>query len=170
MTSDYLKESILPQQYIQMIKPAGDMYNGFNLLVGDTCHLIYYSNQNKDEVLVSPGIYGLSNHLLDTPWPKVEKAKTRFKKAIDNREVTATSLFELLFDADTYPDHLLPNTGLSLEDERALSAIFIKMKGYGSRSSTVLLITHQKDVLFAERQYQNGIRSKDSVFRFTVEA
>jgi len=88
--------------------------------------------------VLEPGVYGLSNHLLDSPWPKVLAAKSRLHSALDSLPDTAP-LLELLRDDRPAPDAALPRTGVSLEWERLLSSAFIRAPGYGTRCSTVIL-------------------------------
>jgi uncharacterized protein with NRDE domain len=169
LTTDYLKSQISPKQYIDEIKPGASSYNGFNLFLGDVYQLYYCSNQLEREIKLSPGIYGLSNHLLDTPWPKVEVAKNALKQLLDSSEITIPALFDLLFNTEIYPEGLLPDTGIGREAEISLSSIFIRMQGYGSRCSTVLLIDNENNAVFAERQYIKGHRSgQDSIYKFNL--
>lgn len=128
-------------------------YNGFNLLLGD-CHNLYcFSNQNQKITPVPPGIHGLSNHLLDTPWPKVTSGKAALAKAIDANNLETETLFDLLSDSSKPSDNLLPDTGVGLEWERILSPVFIKSPSYGTRSSTVMGITPKGQIKVAERTY-----------------
>jgi uncharacterized protein with NRDE domain len=86
-----------------------------------------------------PGFYGISNHLLETPWPKVLLGKERIAPVLKHNDVDPEQLFEILYDDHVASDDKLPDTGLPLERERALSSMFIKTPNYGSRCSTVVL-------------------------------
>src|SRR5262249_27993014 len=100
------------------------------------------------------GIHGLSNHLLDTPWPKVERGKQALAQLLDrSSEALAAGLFEALADTHSPPDQELPSTGVSLEWERALGRTFIRTPGYGTRASTVVLIERAGKVTFLERNF-----------------
>lgn len=118
----------------------GRRYSGYNLLLADRETLVYASNRNAqaDPQPLPPGIYGLSNHRLDTPWPKLTSARAAFSEAISRLPDTAP-LFALLADDRIVDDAELPSTGVSLEWERRLSAIFVRSPGYGTRASTVVL-------------------------------
>ncbi len=116
----------------------GRRYSGFNLLLGDGENLVYCSNRDGEPRLLAPGVYGLSNHLLDTPWPKLLKARQRFSEALPGLP-DASPLFDLLADRSIEPDERLPNTGVSLDWERRLSAVFVASENYGTRASTVVL-------------------------------
>lgn len=114
-------------------------YNGFNMLFGDGQRLAVYESVIGRGRELGPGIYGLSNHLLDTPWPKVEQAKSRLSAALQ-RLPDDTSLLRLLCDDRPAADGALPRTGVSLEWERLLSSAFIRAPGYGTRCSTILCV------------------------------
>ena len=115
----------------------GARYSGFNLLLGDREELWWCSNRAPAPRRLEPGVYGLSNHLLDTPWPKVVKAKDRFQAALA-RLPDFGPCFDLLADPAVAPDAELPDTGVPLDWERRLSAVFIQGIDYGTRASTVV--------------------------------
>ena len=114
-------------------------YNGFNLLLGDGNRLIAFSNISMQRHELAPGVYGLSNALLDTPWPKVGAGKTALETALGALP-DETALFRLLRDDTLHPDAALPATGVSLAWERLLSAAFIRSPDYGTRCSTVIKV------------------------------
>lgn len=128
-------------------------FEGFNLLHGTVGALRYHSNISMDDELLSPGIHGISNHLLDTPWPKVVSAEHHFRKAVESGQPTTDVLFDLLRNGEVARDPDLPDTGLSLERERQLSSVFIRGDDYGTRCSTVVLVRSDGQVLFEERTY-----------------
>jgi uncharacterized protein with NRDE domain len=139
--------------FLETLKPKSSCYNGFNLLVGDCRTLYCFSNQNQKITPVSPGIHGLSNHLMDTPWPKVTTGKKALAKAIDADNLNTETLFELLSDSSIPADTLLPDTGVGLEWEKRLSPLFIKSPSYGTRSSIVMGITPKGQIKVTERTY-----------------
>lgn len=152
------------------IDPAGSTdYEGFNLLHGTVDALRYHNNIQQVDEALAPGIHGLSNAFLDTPWPKVERAKAGLEKLLDADDpALITGLFALLADGSPAPDDLLPDTGLPLELERAASSIFIPTPGYGTRCSTVILVDDQGLVRFEERTpgspvalYGFGVQGRD---------
>ena len=153
LVSDYLESEIEPETYLMKIEPNGNRYNGFNLLTGTVDELWYFSNYSKGVQKLSPGLHGLSNHLLDTPWPKVIRGKERIRTILQPQDIDPDVLFEFLYDDQQAPDNQLPDTDVGLERERALSSMFIKSPGYGSRCSTVVLVDQQNKVVFAERVY-----------------
>jgi uncharacterized protein with NRDE domain len=133
---------------------AVDRYDGFNLLFGSASRLQYSNNVDGSLSDVPPGVHGLSNHLLDTPWPKVVKATSAFEEAIATEQPEPETLFNVLMDRSVAPDDQLPDTGIGIERERALSPAFISTTGYGTRSSTVVLFGGDGRIRFEERTHQ----------------
>jgi len=164
---NYLKGPQNPVGYLKGVTQNASAYNGFNLLVGNLNALFYFSNQTHEAQRLTPGIYGLSNALLNTPWPKVKKGKKLLEDLIFHNGWESQDLLEMLRDVEKPPVAELPKTGLSLKMEQSLSPMFIKMDGYGTVSSNVLLISHEGEVEFAERIYapRTGI-AKDYNFGF----
>ncbi len=144
-----------PEAYLEALHRHGADYNGFNLFVGDGRRLGYCSNREPGPRWLPPGIYGLSNHLLDTPWPKLSAAKTAFASALGQLPLS-TSFFELLADQEIVPDTHLPETGVPLEWERILSAIFVSSPDYGTRASTLLTLHRTGWVTLIERSFGRG--------------
>ncbi|MEX2601479.1 MAG: NRDE family protein, partial [Balneolaceae bacterium] len=128
----------------------------YNLIAGTLSSLCHYSNREKSVNRITPGIHGISNAFLNTPWPKVERAKKRFSELIQNGKLTENELFHLLSDQERFPPEQLPDTGLEPELERAVSSCFIKTADYGTRCSTLLFVTHHGEVRFVERVFAPG--------------
>jgi uncharacterized protein with NRDE domain len=155
LVSRYLTGSNNPENYHRTKFKKANAYNGFNLMLADGRDLFVYEKQGEVQKL-SPGIYGLSNHLLDTPWPKVQRGKRLLKMALAKKgEELEDALFHLLADRHIPPDSELPQTGVALEWERLLSSMFITSPVYGTRSSTVVLIGKNKRIRLIEKVY-NG--------------
>ena len=153
LVKKFLQSSSGAAAYIKNISGQAGLYNGFNLICADGTDLFVYSNRGDMQKLTA-GIYGLSNRLLDSPWPKVVRGKKALSAAMmEKGAALEASLFALLADRRTAPDNKLPSTGIGLEWERLLSAIFIESPGYGTRSSTVLLIGKNRWVKFVEKVF-----------------
>jgi uncharacterized protein with NRDE domain len=151
LVSDYLNGDRNADDYLKKISSHVDKYNGFNLLLGDDNDLFVFSSREEKQKL-KPGIYGLSNHLLNSPWPKVTRSKKILKEALNKKgDELEEELFGLLADRRVPPDGKLPSTGIGLEWERLLSTIFIESPIYGTRSSTILLIGKNRHVRFVEK-------------------
>lgn len=154
LVSEFLTGKAAPREYVREVEKRGSEFNGFGLLVGDAGSMHYLSNRGGHAARVEPGVHGLSNHLLDTPWPKVEKGKTKLAAQLD-RPFDAEAAFALLDDTAPAPDGELPSTGVSLELEERLSAIRIPaVGGYGTRCSTVLCFGVDGKIEFHERSYR----------------
>ncbi len=169
LVSDFLVNGETPDGYLGKVSERASQYNGFNLLTGYPDQLWYLSNYQTGIQKLTAGIYGLSNHLLDTPWPKVHRGKELFSKAIRNPSIEPATLFELLQDDQRAEDQALPETGIGLDRERALSSMFIKTPGYGTRCSTVILVSHDNQVVFSERVYDlDSFAHTTNRFEFTI--
>ncbi|WP_338469386.1 NRDE family protein [Niallia sp. XMNu-256] len=144
------------QLYIESLSRSKKKYPGYNLLAGDQNELYYYSNVSNEFKKLQPGIYGVSNHLLNTGWPKVQKGKEGLAHCLKlDRDQLVGNIFHILQNSDPFPDEQLPNTGVPLEWERLLSSLFIRSKDYGTRSSTVLLMSNQQ-IQYVERVFSKG--------------
>lgn len=113
-------------------------YSGFNLLVGNANELWHFNARETEAVMLPPGVYGLSNAGLDTPWPKLLKARAALEEVLDDPQPQA--LLTLLNDPQTAPFAELPDTGVGLATETLLSSVFIASPTYGTRASTALIV------------------------------
>ena len=155
LVSDFLASDQRPQKYLQTIKDSGKKYNGFNLVVGDMNQLWWYSNKNADVVEIEPGIHVISNHLMDTPWPKTQKALAGMQEICrQNTQIDPEDIFQILADKNHPPDNELPDTGVGLEWERLLSPVFISSDIYGTRSSAVIIGDPSGQMSFMERTFK----------------
>src|SRR5262245_22091000 len=154
LVSDFVLSERDPHSFLADVRAERDTYDGFNLLVAAEGALFHYSNVSDQITGISAGIHGLSNHLLDTPWPKVERGKRALAQLLlGSRDALAAGLFEALADTHSPPDQELPSTGVSLEWERALGRAFIRTPDYGTRASTVVLMERSGKVTFLERNF-----------------
>ena len=153
-----------------ILNSDGQLYDGFNLLYGTSDDLHYFTNRGGSSGPVLPGIHGLSNHLLDTRWPKVSVARSRLKDVLQHTSVDPEQIFAALSDPAPFADGLLPDTGVGPERERLLSPIFITDEGYGTRSTTVLLIDRSGGVTFIERSFdQPQMDTATQRFSFRIQ-
>ncbi len=138
--------------FVQDAAARSAQYAGFSLLAMDATGLGYAVSQPEAEArMLPPGIYGLNNHRLDTPWPKVLRTRARFEQAVAADVPAPARLFEILSDRTAADDDALPDTGIGIEWERRLSAPFIVSEEYGTRCTTVLLIDREGQVRVEER-------------------
>lgn len=169
LVSDYLMNPETPANYLHQLESRAKRYNGFNLITGTPDELWYFSNYREGLEKLTPRIYGLSNHLLETPWPKVKHGKNMISKVIAQPFSTA-DLFEVLYNSEISPDESLPDTGIGIERERALSSMFIKSPGYGTRCSTVILVNYENEVVFSERVYNlTSFSFTENSFTFKIQ-
>lgn len=145
LTCQFLLGSANPADYLQQLQARADRYNGFNLICGDIHRLHHYSNRNGAPTVLGSGLHGVSNHLLNTPWPKVTGGKAALATMIGKGDFTLDDLLTVLNQREAAPDHNLPDTGVGLPMERVLSSRFIHAPamGYGTRVSTALRISHE---------------------------
>lgn len=170
LVADFLKGAMPANGYMERLEASKASYPGYNLLAGDTTGLYSYSNIEDEVREVEPGIHGLSNHLLNTPWPKVERGKKSLMELLQTvgRDLP-DRLFSLLQHAEPAPDADLPDTGIGLEWERLLSPLFIRSEGYGTRCSTVLLM-EEDQLSYIERIYEgNGFTEKEFTVPFKMK-
>lgn len=152
LTVNFLTGSLTTQEYLSAVQNSRDQYSGFNLIVFDSVDLGYYSNRSEEEpVSLGSGIYGLSNHLLDTPWPKVVAGKTALNERLQESSPSDHSLLEILAHTEQAGDEALPETGVGMELERILSARCIVSPQYGTRCSTLVRVSSSRKIHFIER-------------------
>lgn len=166
LVSGFLQGMDSPQAYAAAVATAGADYSGFNLLVGDAGSLWWVSNRAPAPMPVTPGVHALSNHLFNTPWPKVQRARDGLAAALP--APTPEALFALLADDRAAPDDELPDTGVGLAMERLLSPPFIRSGGYGTRCSSVLLAGRER-IFFAEQTFTPDGEGERSAFGFRRE-
>ncbi|MBW3566841.1 MAG: NRDE family protein [Proteobacteria bacterium] len=176
LVSRFLEETHSPARYLVELESSADEYAGFNLLFGNVAHagnpLLYFSNRGTDgfESSVPAGIHALSNHLLDTPWPKVRRLHARFERELQHEEPRVDELLGFLEDIEPARDDELPSTGLPPDWERRLSAAKIIGNDYGTRASTIVLASNEGECTFIERRYSsNGKIAGETVERFEAQ-
>ena len=168
LVSRFLASTEPAAMFIGEVAANAGAYRGFNLLVGDGTELFCYSNRDGGPRRLEPGIYGLSNHLLDTPWPKVRMARERLEAAMAPAPAVEP-LFTLLADTGCAPEGEVPDTVAGAERERMLTAARIVSDTYGTRCSTVLLQGADRTMSFAERTYgPQGVELDTVRFEFRL--
>lgn len=164
----FLTGATSPKEFLDDLRGAALRYSGFSLLVGGTRALYYFSNRGPQApTALAPGVYGLSNHLLDTPWPKLTRTRERFTQLLAGPEIAAEDVFALLNDRETAPLDDLPSTGLPSDWERVVSAPFIVNERYGTRCSSLLLVERNGRTVLHERRFDAaGVHSGTTRFEF----
>jgi uncharacterized protein with NRDE domain len=149
LVSEYLLGQDTPETYLAGLAPRAREYNGFNLIVGDGASLWSFGSREGEARAIEPGIHGLSNHLLDEPWPKVVRGRAAMQEALREND-PAPKLFAMLSDNQGAPDESLPDTGVGIAWERRLASALITGPEYGTRASTVLSVNVEGAVRFEE--------------------
>ncbi|WP_460417604.1 NRDE family protein [Pseudomonas sp. microsymbiont 2] len=151
LVAAYLQGELGVEAYLDQVASRSGQYSGFNLLVGDGERLGYLHARDATPRLLEPGVYGLSNAGLDTPWPKLLKARSGLERLLEAAD--PQRLLALLGDAQPASDGELPETGVGLATERLLSSVFIASQNYGTRASTVLIVDDQGRRRMVERSF-----------------
>ncbi len=157
LAADYLRGTLSPAAFIETLSPRAASYQGFSLLLGDATSMRYYSNRLEASpaggIEVGTGIHGLSNHLLDTPWPKVVRGRRALEASLGlDPQAREQQLVAALSDRAPPPDEQLATMGAPIAFERALASPFIHApeRDYGTRCSTLLSIDRDGRVCFVE--------------------
>ncbi|RLA22498.1 MAG: hypothetical protein DRQ61_06210 [Gammaproteobacteria bacterium] len=154
LVSDFLDSSCSAKDFAAQISSHRARYNPFNLLLYDGQVLISYSSQTDTFAEVAPGTHALSNHHLDSDWPKVKRVKKLFSHLLNRDKLHyPEDYLNVMEDPKQAEDSELPETGVSLEWEQRLSPIFIKSAEYGTRSTSLLLIDNQNRIRFTEKSH-----------------
>lgn len=153
LVRDYLQGSMDAPAAATQAELTKAEFSEFNLLLADRATLCYVGSRNAGPHYIEGGVHGLSNGLLNTAWPKVLHARSALELLLANGPVTPEALFDVLGSRRIAPDAELPDTGIGLQMERFLSAPFIVSETYGTRASTVVLVTHAGEVRFVERRF-----------------
>lgn len=174
LTRAFLLGDETPAQYLQTVAQQGERYSGFNLLTGQLGNkgqpeLWYYGNRGGKLQQVPAGVHGLSNALLNSPWPKVDGGKQALASALA-AGADCEQLLDLLQDESQPPDEQLPDTGVGLDAERMLSPRLIRSSDYGTRASTVLSVNRDGKVIFRELNYDaRGKAQSLNRFEFSLQ-
>ena len=173
----FLTGDLDARAYLESVAARQKEYAGFSTLAGDLNALWYFSNYGKGLEFVAPGVHGLSNHLLDTPWPKVvdgcAELTALLEASADSAADAATlaeKLFDLLADRSVAPANQLPDTGIGIVREKQLGPKFIARDDrYGTRASTVIIVDKLGGVTYAERSFGgHGVFHGEVARRFSL--
>ena len=160
ITTAFLQGSMSAAAYLQTLCGLPGLYNPFNLIVFDGHDLMGFESRHARAFALSPGISSVSNADFNTPWPKLIRLSSNFEQTLNRvsyEAVPDTALFKLLASDSVAPDAELPQTGIPLERERALSAAFIRTPDYGTRACSVIQI-RDNEAHFTERSFDaNGL-------------
>jgi uncharacterized protein with NRDE domain len=168
LVTEYLLSPETPREFARRLSARIPDYNGFNLILGDGASLVFFGSREGEARDITPGVHGLSNHLLDEPWPKVLRGRKAMEAALLDED-PAPRLFEMLSDPESAPDEVLPETGVGLAWERRLAAPLITGADYGSRASTVITFSETGEIRFEERsRTETGAVASVASERFVI--
>lgn len=172
LTRQYLAGNDTPQQYCEQLTKSYEQFAGYNLLVGDR-HSLYYVNNSEEKVSkLEAGVYGLSNGLLNSSWPKVDKGKASLQMLLQQTgKLTNDTLLAMMNDKSQAEDADLPNTGVSIDMERKLSSAFIlnPEREYGTRCSTALIVEQSGTTRFSEQNFDSlGNKTQAHTFQLPL--
>jgi uncharacterized protein with NRDE domain len=154
LTAGFLRGNTAPNAYLGGVAPQAHAYSGYTLIVGDQDHLFAFSNRGGGIEELASGVHGVSNHLPNTPWPKIVRGKQRLEALLKAGDAKlAEGLFQALAERTVAPDAELPDSGVGLQRERELSPAFVAGERYGTRATTVILVSRRNEVVFAERRF-----------------
>lgn len=169
LVKDFLEGTDDPYTYLLKIEPYKHEYDGFNLLVANEEKMYYLSNYSDGILEITPGIHTLSNILIDSEWPKEKLAYQQAEDNIKYDRLQPDDLLGMLKDVDILPDELLPQTGATLVQERALSAQFVRLGDYyGTVNTSAVLWSHDGNVVFKERTYSELEPSEENLILFKM--
>ena len=172
LITDYLEGDISDEAFSIHLTQQKHQYDGFNLIYGQLPDkLFYFSNRSADgPTRLASGYYALSNHLLDTPWPKIVHGKQTFEKIIHQDDLTIKSaLFELLGNEDKADIADLPATGVREDFEHLLSSIYIESKNYGTRCSSVLMADKFNTLNLTELTHHSEVALKENPIQLSLQ-
>ncbi len=171
LTRQFLAGNSSPEHYCNSLEASYDQFAGYNLLVGDRDSLFYANNHEAKVWKLEPGVYGLSNGLLNSSWPKVDKGKSRLAQLMQQPDRLSTdALLDMMGDRSQAADADLPNTGIGIEIERKLSSAFIlnPERGYGTLCSTALIVENSGKTRFSEQNFDSlGNKTQGHAFQLT---
>lgn len=167
---NFLQGSDSALKYCESLKSSFDQYAGFNLLISDGEQMLYVNNLEEELQTLKPGLYGLSNGLLNSDWPKVNKGRLALGALLDEEELLDTDhLIHMMANREPAAENVLPDTGVPKELERVLSSAFIlnDKRQYGTRCSTAIISSQDGETRFSEQTYDDkGERASRNFFRF----
>ena len=157
LVHDFVHCDVGGEQFLSTLADTAAEYGRFNLLVWDGTSLRFASNHpHYTTHPVAPGLHAMSNGAFDAAWPKSGRAMQSLdawlRSAGEGRDIDVAPLLDALADTTPAPDAELPDTGVGLDMERALSPPFVRSARYGTRCSSVVMIGDD-EITFVERRF-----------------
>ncbi|NMC27578.1 MAG: NRDE family protein [Syntrophomonadaceae bacterium] len=170
LAAQYLKSRETGEEFMSHLVNRGNLYKGFSLLAGDVDTIYYLSNRENIVRKLDKGLHGLSNNLLDVPWPKVTRGLQSLSECLAHEEVNIADIWNIMANRDIPEDRELPDTGIGIELERLLGSAFITGSKYGTRATTVIMVDRHNRVRFWERSFENPQSGQhtDAYYEFMI--
>ncbi len=155
IVSTFLQSDKTVDQFAEQLRRSDNQYNGYGLLFGDFSTLYYHSNKTALTTTLCCGIHALSNSLINSPWPRVQAGRLKLQQAVEkDQDLLLEHLFDILIDQQSSSVSSHGKNQSSTHFRHPANApMFIRTKDYGTRSSTVILVDHELNVVFEERTY-----------------
>lgn len=154
IVTQFLQSDVTSKQIVTQLQQQREQYGGFNVLLYDGKEFYHYNNIFDKTTRLTSGIYSLSNHSLNTPWPKACRSRERFEQLLAT-DASPQQFITIMQDDTQAQPHELPNTGIDRHMEQQLSSIFIQLDGYGTRCTT-FIDKHPHHITFIEQTYEGG--------------
>ena len=172
LVSGFLAGTSTAEDFFRQAASRNNEYNPYSMIAGDLESLHFHSNRIAQPQTIAPGVHGLSNHLLNTPWPKVTTGTAALSSTteFDDPDAISSVMFPLLLSDQPAPDLQLPDTGITRQREKELSPPFIRGEHYGTRTSTVVLVNATGDVFFHEKRFgPGGVPASEDARAFRIQ-
>lgn len=172
LVSGFLAGTESADRYFRRASADNALYNPFSMIAGDLERLYFFSNRVGQPQAITPGVHGLSNHLLDTPWTKVTTGRQALLDTaeFDDPDAIGVAMFAMLANDRPASDSDLPDTGITRQREKELSPPFIRGEHYGTRTSTLILVNHRNEVFFHEKRFgPNGAAAGEDARAFRLQ-
>lgn len=172
LVSSFLVTDESLDEYSRLLDQNRQNYNGYGLIFGSFSHLRYQTNRDSEIVDITEGVHGLSNHFLNTAWPRVEEGKQKLWEITQSKDqFEADQLFDILLDSNSsgtdHSEEYISNYLQAIDPVRM--PIFIRLKDYGTRSSSVVLVDLDGMVTFEERTFDPSSKKILERRRFEFE-
>ncbi|XP_055230966.1 transport and Golgi organization protein 2 homolog isoform X7 [Gorilla gorilla gorilla] len=186
LVTHFLTTDVDSLSYLKKVSMEGHLYNGFNLIAADLSTakgdvICYYGNRGEpDPIVLTPGTYGLSNALLETPWRKLCFGKQLFLETVERsqalpKDVLITSLLDVLNNEEAQlPDPAIEDQGGEYVQPMLskYAAVCVRCPGYGTRTNTIILVDADGHVTFTERSMMDKDLShwETRTYEFTLQS
>ena len=171
---DFLESGASAEDYARSIPGKFQQYAGFNLLLGDENNMYYLNNRENLVYELKPGIYGLSNGLINSAWPKVNRGRKELFLLMQNsNSLNTDELINMMNHRELPTDENLADTGVYPESGAALSSAFIlnTNRGYGTMCTTAIIASQEGEFWFSEQNYNDdGIKAERHCYKFSKSA